>query len=113
MNKKAIVKKLLSLSKTHLHLVAGENWEEWESVADQKGDLYKKLKRLNNRSLHEEEKKVFFEIEKLEEQTKEELNKKRNEAEQELGKINRAKDAVKGYRKANKKGSGLHFDLKC
>ncbi|MBE9547612.1 MAG: flagellar protein FliT [Proteobacteria bacterium] len=112
MVKKEIFKKLLSLSKKHLHLVADENWEEWERVADQKEKLYRKLGQLPVESVDDKEMEIISEIRKLEEETKKELDKKRDEVKQRLLKINRTKSGLKGYREATKKVSGRRLGLK-
>lgn len=112
MNRKNIARELLLLSRRHLQLAEEENWNAWEVVAGQKEELYRELQQLKDPSLDTYEKAVLFEISALEEQLKEKLNKKRDEARQALVKINRFKSGLQSYRQVKKKGSGRHFCIK-
>ncbi len=108
MHNKDILKNLLSLSRTHLQLAFEENWEKWEQVANRKEYLYGELERLKDMPLDDGYREAIREIKRLEEQTKEQIDRKKKETKLELEGIKRVKGALKGYRQAGKNNSGRH-----
>jgi len=108
MHNKEILKNLLSLSMTHLQLAFEENWVKWEQVANRKEYLYGELEQLKNMPLDDGYRETIREIKRLEEQTKEQIDRKKKETKLELEGIKRAKGGLKGYRRASKDNSGRH-----
>ena len=107
------IKYLLDLSRKHLILTNNENWNQWELVAGQKEDLYKKIISLRGRSIDENEKKMLAEIKTLEARIIEQIDKKRNKIKKELDHVKNSKIAIKYYHKADKKDIRPHFNFKC
>ena len=113
MEKHGALRQLLALSKIHHQLAIEEKWSEWESVADRKEGLYLCLESFQDTDLAEEEKKIVMDIERLEEQTTNELKKKKRETKQDIIRVNRVKGALRGYGKVANKGSRRGFGIKC
>ena len=106
------LKKLLSLSQIHLKLVLEERWEDWDAVADQKKDLYKRLMALRGPSVSSEERVIIDAIRGTEEKTSEELIRRRAETRKELVEIDRYTGGIKNYRQSHHKSSKRHFIIK-
>jgi hypothetical protein len=113
MNRRRLIwQELLVLSKSHLKLLAEEEWKEWEEVSHQKEELYKELGLLETGAVDREEKDIRDEIQTLEEQAKAELMRKRDETKQELIKISQGKIKIKNYSRVNRKAPERHFSIK-
>ena len=108
MHNKEILRNLVSLSKIHLQLAFEENWGKWEQVANRKEYLYGELEPLKNMPLDDEYGEAVREIKRLEEQTKEQIDRRKKETKLELEGVKRVKGALKGYRQAGKDNSGRH-----
>ena len=109
-----ILRDLLSLSRRHLSLAKEEAWEEWEDVADQKEALYRRLGALCERVYDNGWREMALEIEELERKTKDLLKQKRATVKKELLRINRVKNALRGYgRNISRRGSRGHFGIRC
>ncbi len=109
-----ILRELLSLSRKHLSLAKEEAWEEWEDVADQKEALYDRLGALCDRVSDNGWQEMALEIERLERKTKDLIKQKRDAVKKELLRINRVKNALRGYGRNNSRsGSRGHFGIRC
>jgi len=79
-----ILKRLLALSRIHLQLVHEEKWEDWETMAREKEDLYRRLMAFRGALIDPAEKEVIGAIRNVEEQAAEGLTRKRDETRKEL-----------------------------
>ncbi len=108
-----LLRKLLSLSRSHLQLGLEEKWEDWETVAGQKEDLYKELMAFKGPAIHPAEKEIIDAIREVENQASEELTLKKNEVKKELVEIDRFSGGIKTYRHSHREIPKRHFSIKC
>ena len=87
---------LLELSKDHLRLTREENWDQWTLVLRKKKERYA---RLAQSGLAPDE-AALKEIQDLEKQVMEMLEKKRAATRKELQQVARIRQTFSGYRKA-------------
>ena len=107
-----ILRKLLTLSQTHLGFVLEEKWEDWELTALQKEDFYKKLRAFKGQSSHPEEKELIDAIKEVEKQALVELTRKKNETKKELVEIDRITGGIENYHHSHQKSLKRHFNIK-
>jgi hypothetical protein len=104
--------KLLSLSRAHLRFALEENWETWETIAQQKKDLYAQLLAFTDSSAHPAEKEIVDAIREAEKEMLEELNRKKNEVKKELAEIDRSTGGIENYRQSCHKSSKRGLNIK-
>lgn len=113
MERKKILRQLLSLSRYHHSLVVKEKWNQWESVADQKEELAGCVEKGGSVVPDEEERLLLTELAKWEQKIKDALNKRKKETADRLIKVKRARHALADYGKANRGHDGPHFGIRC
>jgi hypothetical protein len=107
-----LLRKLMTLSRIHLQLVLEEKWEDWETLARQKEDLYGQLMAFKGPSIDPEEREIVDAIRETEKRTLEELSHRRNEARKELAEMDRFTGRIKNYRHSCHESSDRHFSIK-
>ena len=114
MDRKDIIKELLDLSKVHLKATMEEDWAIWERTIRQKEVVYREAERLFKEGiLQEEEEKLLHEISTLEDRTKNELLRKRDETGKAIlhGKLTRA--GLRSYKQGQQKPDRRRLSIKC
>jgi hypothetical protein len=113
MERRGILKQLLTLSRDHYRLVVEERWDQWESVAEKKEELVRCLDKAGPTDPDDAEALLLAEIAGWERQTENELRKRKQETRERLIRVKRARLALKDYGKATRGHSGPHFGIRC
>ena len=113
MKKMNILENQISVSQDHLRLLEEEKWDDWKLLVDKKRYLYRRFGEAENNILDAEEKRLFIELKRLEQESKEMLIEKRNKTKRELAEIKHVRGALKGYAGSVTKGFDRHFGIKC
>lgn len=113
MEKKNILETLISVSQDHLRLLEDEKWDEWKLLLDKKRYLYLRFGEAEDNILDAEEKLLFIELKRLEQESKKMLIQKRDTTKRKLAEIKHVRGAFKGYTASARKGFDRHFGIRC